>query len=151
MITCFVSKVNYFTNIISCYFIFLCKIYISSIPQIEQFTRLICQRLYKKPTTFHQAKTKSANQASNKCQQKQTPNQKKQKKETCRTIESIVLHVLICLMFSYMALYSFILPCTFCSPKQYVFVTYQPMPACKCDKACLARIMARRCFSYKEW
>ena len=32
-----------------------------------------------------------------------------------------------------------------------VFVTYQPMPACKCDRACLARIMARRCFSYKEW
>ena len=99
--------------------IFVQNIY-SSKSQIQQFTRLICQRLYKKPTTFHQAKTKSANQASIKCQQKQTPKQKKQKKETSRTIESIVLHVLICLMFSYIALYSFILPCTFCSPKQCV-------------------------------
>lgn len=32
-----------------------------------------------------------------------------------------------------------------------VFVTHQPMPACKCDRACLARIMARQCFLYKEW
>lgn len=99
--------------------IFVQNIYFSK-SQIEQSTRLICQRLYKKPTTFHQAKTKSANQASIKCQQKQMPNQKNRKKETCRTIESIVLHVLICLIFSYIALYSFILPCTFCSPKQCV-------------------------------
>lgn len=132
--------------------IFVQNIYISK-SQIQQFTRLICQRLYKKPTTFHQAETKSANQASNKCPKKQTPNRKNRKKETCRTIESIVLHVLICLMFSYITLYSFILPCTFCSPKQCVCLlhTNRCRLASATGRACLARIMARWCFSYKEW
>ncbi len=32
-----------------------------------------------------------------------------------------------------------------------VFVTYQPMPDEKHGNTGLARIMARRCFSYKEW
>ena len=59
--------------------IFVQNIY-SSKSQIQQFTRLICQRLYKKTTTFHQAETKSADEASIKCQQKQTHNRKNSKK-----------------------------------------------------------------------
>lgn len=81
-----------------------------------------------------------------------TQSKKQQKKKHGRTIESIVLarFDMLDVFLYYFVQFHTALHVLF-SKTVCVFVTNQPMPACKCDKACLARIMARQRFSYKEW